>query len=285
MKDYKRTRIRNKRQKKGRAERRNINFFSIKNKTFIYSIIVLVFVSASAFYVWKYAPWGLFRIEFLKAKNIKVSGNRSLSEDEIKKISGIEGKNFIAVNLEKAASMLVGNPWIRGVDMRRRFPNKISIAVNERSPFALIKLDNLNLIDEEGVILSRTIGTEKKELPVISGFNENISMKEGDKISSLNLKTGIETLKEIQGKGLIPVSDISTIDVKDPSNPVLTVKNYPGQIYLGVGNLDEKIKKLKAFSSNKKEAFPLVSYIDLRFKNRVIVMPIKRADKNKGDIL
>ena len=49
--------------------------------------------------------------------------------------------------------------------------------------------------------------------------------------------------------------------------------------------LDEKIKKLKAFSSNKKEAFPLVSYIDLRFKNRVIVMPIKRADKNKGDIL
>jgi len=84
LKDYKRTRIRNKRQKKGRAERRNINFFSIKNKTFIYSIIVLVFVSASAFYVWKYAPWGLFRIEFLKAKNIKVSGNRSLSEDEIK---------------------------------------------------------------------------------------------------------------------------------------------------------------------------------------------------------
>lgn len=285
MKDYKTTRIRNKRQKKGRGGRKNINIFSVKNKTFIYSIIVLIFVSASVFYVWKYAPRGLFKIEFLKAKIISVSGNRHLSDEEVKRISGVEGGNFLTVSLEEAALRLVKNSWIRGVDLRRRFPNKISIAINERLPFAMVKLNNMNLIDEEGVILSRTSETLQRELPLISGFNENISLKEGDKISFPNLKTGIETLKEIQSKELFPVSDISVIDVKDPLNPVLTVKNYPGQIYLGVGGLDEKIKKLRAFSSNKKESFPLVSYIDLRFKNRVIVMPMKQADKNKGNTL
>ena len=285
MRDYKRTRVKNQRQKKGKAGRKKKNIFSLRNRTFIYAIMIFIFVSVSVFYIWKYVPRSLFDIEFSKAKIVSVNGNRNLSEEEIKKLSEVEGKNFLTLSLEESAIRLVKNSWIRGVDVRRKFPNKISIAVDERLPFARVKLNNLNLIDEEGVILSINGETAKKELPLISGVNENIPLKEGDKISSPNLKAGIETLKEIQSKQLFPISDVSVVNVNDPFNPVLTVKNYPGQIYLGVGNLDEKIKNLRAFSSNKKEVFPLVSYIDLRFKNRVIVMPIKQADRNKGSTL
>lgn len=285
MKDYKRTRIKNQRQKKGRAGRKKKNIFSLRNWTFIYGIIILIFFSALLFYGWKYMPRRLFNIEFLRARIVSVNGSKNLSEEEIKKLSDVEGKNFLTLSLEESALRLVKNSWIRGVDVRRKFPNKISIAVEERLPFARVKLNNLSLIDEEGVILSVNSETVKKELPLISGVNGNISLKEGDKISSPNLKAGIETLKEIQSKQLFPVSDVSAVNVNDPFNPVLTVKNYPGQIYLGIGNLDEKIKNLRAFSSNKKEVFPLVSYIDLRFKNRVIVMPVKQADKNRGSTL
>ena len=87
MKDYKRTRVKNQRQKKGKAGRKKKNIFSLRNRTFIYAIIIFIFVSASVFYIWKYVQRSLFDIEFLKAKNVSVNGNRNLSEEEIKKLS------------------------------------------------------------------------------------------------------------------------------------------------------------------------------------------------------
>jgi len=286
MRDYKRSRIKNERLKIRKIKRQNKKVSPVKSRRAFYFAIFLGSVFLSLLLLLKFAPRSWLDIEFLKTKDIRVIGNKNISEKEVKKLSEIEGKNFLSLNLVEAAKRIVENPWIKIADLRRRFPNKISIAIQERSPFAYVQTASLNLIDEEGVILRIVSEIEKKELPVITGFRETSQLNPGDKITSPNINMGIETLKEIRDKNLIPISDISTLDISNTFNPVLTLKRSPGQIYLGIGDLDEKVKKLKTLYENKNEIFPAISYIDLRFKDRVIVMPQKQeAKKNKGDSL
>ena len=287
MRDYKRSKIKNKRVRRGRTKKLSKKELLIKGKTVFYGIIFLSSAFLVAFIIWKFAPHTLLDQKFLTVRNVKIIGNKNVSGKEIIGLSEVEGKNFLKIKLPETAQKIAKNPWIKKVDLRRKLPKGICITVEERTPFAYVQLNNLiNLVDEEGVIIRIVSETEKKELPVMTGFKKKVSLKPGDRIPFPNLKTGIEILKEIQGNGLIPVSNISTLDVRNDSNPILTLKDLPGQIYLGLGEIGEKIRKLKALYENtRNQTLPPVSYIDLRFRDRVIVMPLGKGDQDKGDSL
>ena len=287
MRDYKNVKIKNKRVRRGRTKKLSRKELLIKGKSVLCGIMFLGSAFIVAFIIWKFAPHRWLDQKFLEVKNVRIIDNKNVSKKEIIGLSEVEGKNFLTIKLPETAQKIARNPWIKRVDLRRKLPGEICITVEERTPFAYVQLNNsMNLVDEEGVII-RTVGeTEKKEFPMMTGFKEKIYLKPGDKIPYPNFKTGIDTLKEIQVNGLIPVSNILALDVRNDSNPVLTLKDLTGQIYLGTGEIGEKIRKLKALYENtRNHTLPPVSYIDLRFRDRVIVMPIVKEDQNKGDSL
>ena len=288
MKDYKRNRIKNQRLKRNNIKRQTKKLSFMKNKYAIYIALSMSAVFVLFFLILKFIPGMKFELDLLKVKNIRVMGNKYISESEARKLSGIEGTNFLKTSLQEAAQRIIKDPWVKGVDLRRRFPNIISISIDERSPFSYVQLTSLNLIDENGIILKRADSIKKKELPIITGLNETTHLQLGDAIPFTNLKTGIETLKEIRDRNLIPISEIITLDVKDVTNPVLTLKNSSGKIYIGTGDLEEKFKKLRAYYGDSKGISHLISpvaYIDLRFKDRIIIMPLSHTGQNKGNSL
>lgn len=87
-----------------------------------------------------------------KVKDIEVTGNSHLSQDDITNASGVRtGDNLARVNTQKAASNVVGNVWVKQATVDRQLPSTVTIDVQERKPVAWID-DNgkQSLIDDSG---------------------------------------------------------------------------------------------------------------------------------------
>lgn len=87
-----------------------------------------------------------------KVKDIEVTGNSHLSQDDVTNASGVRnGDNLARVSTQKAASNVAGNAWVKQATVDRHLPSTVTIDVQERKPVAWID-DNgkQSLIDDSG---------------------------------------------------------------------------------------------------------------------------------------
>lgn len=67
--------------------------------------------------------------------NIMVSGNSVVSSEDVIAASGIEkGENVFRVNISKAEKKLFAVPYVEGVQIKRKFPARIEIVIDEAKP-------------------------------------------------------------------------------------------------------------------------------------------------------
>lgn len=64
---------------------------------------------------------------------------------------------------------LLTNPWIAKAEVRRLFPNRLVVTIEERRPIALLQDHGLQLVDADGVHLGPLVGERFASLPVIAG--------------------------------------------------------------------------------------------------------------------
>lgn len=164
------------------------------------------------------------RTEFFNLKEVIVQGNSVVNDDDIFLASGLEyNVNIFDIKTSNIKFNLLKHPYIKNVVIKRKFPNKIVIIIEERiAKFALVNLNSFLLIDSEGILLNVT--NEKKDLPRIIGLGlkkveigNNILLDNKSNINILNF------IKKCENKDLI--NNIEEIDFNDFSNIRILLKN------------------------------------------------------------
>ena len=70
---------------------------------------------------------------------IEVVGNEKLERGEVLTISGLNiGEHMLFANLGEARSRLLSSPYIRSAYIKRAYPDKLIITIEERKPVAAI---------------------------------------------------------------------------------------------------------------------------------------------------
>ncbi len=131
-------------------------------------------------------------------KEIRVTGNSVIKEEEIIRMSGItEGVNIFDVSLKKAKENILSISYIESAKVKRNFPSTIEISIQEEVGVAYIKAeDGYVIITADGRCIDVTDGVVKDdksdgktikipELPIIRGL-EGVKYKEGKTITSEN---------------------------------------------------------------------------------------------------
>ncbi len=117
--------------------------------------------------------------------SVTVSGNARLSEEEILLTAGIPvGTNIYRVSMGKAEQRLMAMPYVLTADIRRKFPARVHIRIEEREEKAAIMCDGgYAVIDREARVLRLSV--EAENLPAVSGSGvasaspgQTIEMKE-----------------------------------------------------------------------------------------------------------
>ncbi|MEP7274794.1 MAG: cell division protein FtsQ/DivIB [Betaproteobacteria bacterium] len=82
---------------------------------------------------------------------------------------------FFTLDLERARRALGGVPWVRGVALRRQWPHRLEIAVEEHAPFA--RWNDAALVNPEGEVFVADWNGELPQLTGPDGQSRTISQR------------------------------------------------------------------------------------------------------------
>lgn len=203
----------------------------------------------------------VFKTDYFNIKTIEVLGNNKLDYDKIIKASLCrKGENIFKVDIGSGEDSLLRLPYIKSCRIKRSFPNKITIEIDEREEKAVLSYNNyFAYIDEEGYILSKEEKNGEILLPQIFGL-ENFEFEEGDNLFNVvdidNIEEFISYSNELKLLGAmkyINLTDNNNImiqlnsDIKVAFGPFNNVKyklRFLDKILEDINNKNIKISQI-----------------------------------------
>ena len=221
----------------------------MKNKIKLYLALIIISVPI----------YGFFNPIFTIVKEIEISGNKLINENEIIQSSELDNKIVTIFNKQRFMNNLYKSQDIKKVDIKIESYSKVLILIEERKyTFAINQQDTKGLIDEFGNFHPKKNLDNFINLPVLS------LEKMEDASIGINLLSLLEKYK------LTQQFEISEIKI----DQILGVQIYSieGQtILIGTKDFDEKIKKLEIIFSKATEERKKAIFIDLRENSKGVV--------------
>jgi cell division protein FtsQ len=208
---------------------------------------------------------GRFRIN-----SVSVHGTAYLAADDVRAlVKGIEGQSIFRVKLDEFQLRVLDNPWVSAATLRRVFPSTVDVAITERTPLVLGRLNGqLYLVDATGTIIDAA-GPQYSafDLPIVDGLLTDES--NGGTVDPRRAQLTERLLSE-----LAPRADlrrrVSQVDVSDPRNAVVLLAGEPAKLYLGDTKFLERLQMYEQTQAGIREHVRAIDYFELRY-DRVFV--------------
>lgn len=209
----------------------------------LYALAALLFLYALLFVV--------LHLPIYPLKHVEVNGELThVTREQLKLITGryLQG-NFFTVDLVQTRNAFQKLPWVRNVSVRRRWPDKLEVLVEEHRELA--RWGDIGLVNTHGELFH---AASDKELPVFYGAGENV--KE------------IAQNYQLYGQLLSPTGlKVTRISLSSRRAWQMTADNGM-VIELGREQMEARLKKfaqIYALTPNLQNSH--VSYADLRYPN------------------
>lgn len=198
------------------------------------------------------------KTNFFNIDHIEVSGNKKLSKEEIIISSLInKGENIFKIKTLLGRDNINKTPYIKSSTIKRKFPRRVDIEVEERNEIIQVKLlGTYLLIDKEGYILEQ-IENKREDLPLIIGLEVN-NIRPGDNLfSRIKFEKAVEFINEIYECGILKNTTEISMELFDDINIILndgitvafgTLDNVKYRLSL----LDEVLKDISKNGTNCK---------------------------------
>ncbi len=104
-------------------------------------------------------------------KYVDVVGEGRVREDKIREMLGVRSGDYLFdMDIKNAQSRIQSLSWVDTAVVRRLWPNRIVVHINERRPYALWQSNKkINVIDNEGAVILTANARAFSDLPLIVG--------------------------------------------------------------------------------------------------------------------
>jgi cell division protein FtsQ len=171
---------------------------------------------------------------------------------------------------ERRGTLLHTVDWVKDASLSRRWPNRVVVRVEERTPVAFVTLNSgsssskFALIDEDGVILPPA--PDRFGLPVLSG----VRAKDPPDMRRDRVHRMQRLLRELGEQG----RNLSEIDVSEPDD-IKVLEPRDGRILkllLGDRNYALRYRNFVSHYKEIVERLPGAVTLDLRLEDRITVV-------------
>ena len=209
---------------------------------------------------------------YFEVREIEVVGVERAGATELKAAAGIiPGANLFSIDPARVQSRLEALPQIKRAQVIREIPNRVTLVIEERVPFALAQAGGLVWVDEDGAVLEDQPRPVFQALPLLSGLSAE-ELTPGRRTPSDRLSAALILLRLILRTGGRLPSEISEVDVTRPDAPILyTIEGV--EVRLGNDGWEERLGRLDGLLGQLKNQNEPVESLDLRFQNLVVMRP------------
>ena len=246
-----------------KKKKNKIDYWKVLANIF-YSTLLLTIIFASSW--WS----GLKEADKIK---IKISDTNILNIETYESlISNVIEDVNMDKKVTKIAELIEDHPYVNAVRVSKHYPSEIKIEIMEREPIAIVNIDPMLLLDENGFVLPDLGNLNDHDLPIMSNFNEDKELYPyGNKAISIKVIECISLLSKLKNQYEGLYNNLSEIKMSSDNEIEMILADQPTQIFIGDKNINYRINVLKEF---EKELEPKTisgfSYIDIRYDNQVI---------------
>ncbi len=179
----------------------------------------------------------------LGARTLEVSGNSHCSRDEVLAAARLAvGSNVLAVDLERAARQIERLPWVARATVTRQLPDTLRVAVEERTPAALVAVGGLYLASADGTLFKRAEPGDPVDLPVVTGLSRE-SFRERPDGAREQVRDSLALMGDLESAQL--GSSMRLQEVHRDETGDLSVMLGGTYIWLGRGPYRSKLSRLR----------------------------------------
>ena len=232
-----------KRRKKKRNPRSSSNL--LKRSSLIGSYFIrsccfgaaLVFISLLFLCLYQY----LLTCPSLKLRHVFVTGVDAETKQELVQVSGLSPESsLMAISLDEVKERMEKHPWIKSVELEKRFPHTLLVRAEKETPSAVVLMDGLYYMNESGRVFKGVDQKEDIDYPVITGVSAKADRREWQ------LKQAAQVLKSLETeKGHWSPEALSEIHIKKDGVVSLYFGSLKAPVNLRAAELGERMDELK----------------------------------------
>jgi cell division protein FtsQ len=225
---------------------------------------------------------GLQSIALFKVAKIEIAGCTAVSKERVLDASGIiaHQTSLLTLDSSQIEARIAAIPWVARVEVKRNWPAKLQITIEENAPIALLHTPNgegsqLQYLDGKGNAFSSVQPGGDVDFPVVTGLTEVADQQLKDKA----LAEILLFLSKLRGNDPhLPVQSVSELHVTKAGEMVVYLVEYPFPIFFGNGNTKQKysrlIQVLRALykKQNGKELLSQIEYIQMDYLNDKVLV-------------
>lgn len=228
-------------------------------------VVGLTGVACASAYSWlKHSP--LFAV-----RTVDMNRCANVTLEEAWAIVRAEGAGTLwSVPSEEIARRLSEHPWVRSVSVRKSFPDRLVVRVQERAAVAMVNLDALYYLDEDARPFKRLTAYDPKNFAIVTGFSRQELFRK-DPVTMRDLRKTLDLLRGVEAGALRQnVSEIH-FDAQDG----YTVITRDAGLQLKVGTLDvkEAIRRIETAMPKISGMARSSGIADLKTEGRVFMRP------------
>lgn len=208
---------------------------------------------------------------YFQVREIETIGCQKIGQDTLRSLAIKETMpNLFAVKLREIAKPLESHPWVDHVAVRKVFPSKLSIQIEERKPIAILQLENLYYIDAKGVIFSLVGDGDGYNYPFLTGLSRQALDRDPEEAKDLIMKA-LDLLRMSERDEGSPLREISEIYMEKAFGIECFTKAEGIGVRMGLDDFSEKLKRLSFIWSDLQKRGLLPMSIDCRDPGQIVV--------------
>jgi cell division protein FtsQ len=219
--------------------------------------------------------WGLERgtklllASHLELNTIEVQGFQHTNRQQIMEAASVPLKTPIfQLDLKEIAQRVEALPWVRSCEVRRILPDKLSVRVTERQPVALIRMDTLYYVDEDGTPFKEPSPGETLDYPILTGW-EGQGRKKGERKELIG--EALWLIREVQDYPHLSQEGISEINCTEIDAMTIFMAKGGTMIHMSRGEMGLKVRRLEEVWKRITAKHLPVKYIVYECLDRIVV--------------
>ncbi|WP_263417479.1 cell division protein FtsQ/DivIB [Terriglobus albidus] len=220
------------------------------------------------------------RFRIASSASIEIAGNTHVSRPQMLSIFGEDvERNIFRVPLTDRRAQLEELPWVEHATVMRLLPNRLRVAVVERTPVAYLRQpDGIRLVDANGVILdlpADAAGDPRYSFPVVTGIVAN----EPTGTRAARMKLYQRFIADLDGGGAKISDQVSEVDVSNPEDVKALIPDHGMEVLVHFGDdkFLERYQKYQQHLPEWKQQYPRLASADMRYETQVVLEMAKDA--------
>jgi len=177
---------------------------------------------------------------YFSVREIQVRGGEKLGGNEIVTMAGLkQGMNIWRIELAMIEQKVAKHPWVRRVLVRREFPRRVVIEIEERVPRAIVAMGKLYYVDSDGVVFKEVGAGESVQLPLLTGLRTD-ELGSPDPAVHRKIQDAVR-LGDLMARDSRTISEIH---FEAADRVVLYTTAYPLALHMGWGDWEDKVRRV-----------------------------------------